>query len=283
MKKLFLLILSCFLLTGCSLMKDNLEDAKIYTTVYPIKYLTENLYGEYSTIESIYYKDADISNYELTEKQIATFAKGDLFIYNGLGNEKNIAKNLINKNKNLFIIDVSYGLSYTRKIEELWMSPNNYLMLAKNIKDSLIASLKNKYIIENIQKNYDILAEKLSLMDADLRAIGKDAKEKGTNTLVVNDNLFYYLENYGFNIISLDPETVSETTINNVKSAFKKGTYKSIIVLDNNLSDEINGILKDYKANTIDISSMIYDDETDDYVTQMQIFIDNLRNLSVSD
>lgn len=283
MKKLFLLILSCFLLSGCSLVKDNLEDATIYTTVYPIKYLTENLYGEHSTIESIYPKGADIDSYELTGKQINTYAKGDLFIYNGLGDEKNTAKNLINKNKNLLIIDVSYGLSYNEKIEELWMSPNNYLMLAKNIKDNLIEYIKNKYMIENIQKNYDILAEKLSLMDADLRAIGKDAKEKGTNTLIVNDNLFHYLENYGFNIISLDPDTVTETTINNMKSAFKKGTYKTIIILDDKKTDEIDSILKDYKANTINISSMVYENVNEDYMTQMQIFIDNLRNLSVSD
>ena len=48
---------------------------------------------------------------------------------------KTIAKNLINKNKNLLIIDVSNGLSYKNGVKELWMSPNNYLMLAKNIKD----------------------------------------------------------------------------------------------------------------------------------------------------
>ena len=45
-------------------------------------------------------------------------------------------------------IDVSYGLNYTHGMEELWMSPNNYLMLAKNIKDNLIEYLKSKYIIQ---------------------------------------------------------------------------------------------------------------------------------------
>ena len=135
MKKIFLLILSLFLLTGCSLKKDNLENATIYTTIYPIKYLTEFMYKDYSTIESIYPAGADVTTYELTDKQIKNYAKGDLFIYNGLSNEKTITKNLINKNRNLLIIDVSNGLSYTYGIKELWMSPNNYLMLAKNIKD----------------------------------------------------------------------------------------------------------------------------------------------------
>ena len=42
---------------------------------------------------------------------------------------------LINKNKNMLIIDVSYGLNYDYGIEELWLSPNNFLMLGKNIKE----------------------------------------------------------------------------------------------------------------------------------------------------
>ena len=70
MKKLFLIILSAFLLTGCSLKKDNLENATIYTTIYPIKYLTEFMYKDYGTIESIYPSGADVYNYELTDKQI---------------------------------------------------------------------------------------------------------------------------------------------------------------------------------------------------------------------
>ena len=38
------------LLTGC----NDLENATIYTTVYPISYLTEQLYGSHSTTSSIY-------------------------------------------------------------------------------------------------------------------------------------------------------------------------------------------------------------------------------------
>lgn len=284
MKKLFLLILAIFLTAGCSLTKDDLEGATIYTTVYPIKFLTENLYGNYSTIESIYPNGADVYTYELTDKQIKNYAKSDLFIYNGLSNEKNVAKNLINKNKNLLIIDVSYGLSYTHQIEELWMSPNNYLMLAKNIKDNLNEYLTSKLIIEEVNKNYNELAEVLSLMDADLRAIGKEAIKNANNTLIVNDDIFKYLENYGFEIISLDPDTATETTLNNIKAAYKKKTYTTMIVLDENLNEELSSMIKDNSVNTIDVSSMIDNGENDDnYIIQMQAFIDSLRNLSISD
>lgn len=284
MKKLFLSLIALFLTTGCSFVKDDLEDAKIYTTVYPIRFLSEKLYGEYATIESIYPSGADINTYELTKKQIKNYAKSDLFIYNGLSTEKNTAKNLINQNKNLLIIDVSYGLTFTHSIEELWMSPNNYLMLAKNIKDNLSEYLTSKYIIEDVTEKYNDLAETLSVMDADLRSIGKEARENNTNTLIVNDDLFKYLENYGFEIISLDPDTVTEATLNSTKSAYKKKTYDTLIVLDYKLNDELNGIIKDNNVNTINVSSMIDNDKTnDDYIVQMQAFIDSLRNLSVKD
>ena len=283
-KKGFLLVLAIFLTTGCSLTKDSLEDATIYTTVYPIGYLTEFLYSDYAEVDSIYPNGADVSNYELTEKQLREYAKSDLFIYNGLGNEKNIAKDMININDNLLIIDVSNGLNYTYGIEELWMSPNNYLMLAKNIKDYLIEYLESTTIIDYVKGKYDELAEILSLKDADLRAIGKEARENGTNTLIVSNDVFKYLENYGFEVISLDEKTVTESTLNSVRDEFDEGTYDTIIVLDDNYTDSINSIIEDYEANTIDVSSMAsFVEGSSDYITVIQQFIDDLRNLSLTD
>ena len=276
--------LSLFVITGCSLTKDSLEDATIYTTVYPIEYLTKSLYSDYSTIKSIYPSGADIDNYNLTDKQIKEYAKGDLFIYNGLDNEKNIAKDLINKNDNLLIIDVSNGLNYDYGIEELWMSPNNYLMLAKNIKDYLTEYLESKTIIGYVDKQYDALAQDLSIKDADLRAIGKEADNKGTNTLVVSDNVFKFLENYGFNIISLDEETLTESSYDNIVEEFKKENYNAIFVLDNNYTDKINSIIEKYEVTTINVDSMLtYDENNNDCLNNMQSFIDNIRNLTLAD
>ena len=283
-KKIFLLGLTSFLMTGCSLTKDNLEDATIYTTVYPIEYLTEFLYSDYATIESIYPNGADVTTYELTEKQLKEYADSDLFIYNGLGNEKNIAKDMININDNLLIIDVANGLNYTYGIEELWMSPNNCLMFAKNIKDYLIEYLESTTIIDYVKAKYAELSEILSLKDADLRAIGKEAKENGTNTLIVSNDVFKFLENYGFEIISLDENTLTESTLNSIREEFDDGTYDTLIILDDNYTDNINSIIEDYEANTISVKSMAsFEDGSNDYLTNMQQFIDDIRNLSLTD
>lgn len=284
LKKIILVMLTPFLLTGCSLVKDNLENAQIYTTIYPVEYLTKFLYSEHATIESIYPNGADIDTYELTSKQIKEYAKSNLFIYDGLSNEKNIAKNLINQSKKLLIIDVSSGLSYNSDVKELWLSPNNYLMMAKNIKDGLNEYLKSQMIIESVNKKYDEIMEILSLKDADLRAIGKEAKEKGTNELVVSDNAFKFLENYDFEIVSLAEDSLTEEAFNNIENKFKKKTYNKILVLDNNYNDKINKLINESKAEAIEVTSMTTkNSNTDDYLNAMQEMIDNIRNLTIVD
>ena len=128
-KTFCLLTLFTLILSSCSIKKDDLEGATIYTTVYPVNYLVKYLYNDYGEISSIYPKDCDLNTYKLTGKQITNYANANLFVYNGLTKEKEIAKTLLNKNKNLLIIDVSYGLSYENDPAELWLSPVSYTHL----------------------------------------------------------------------------------------------------------------------------------------------------------
>ena len=80
-----ILIFTSFLCTGCFDF-NNLEDATIYTTVYPIQYLAQVLYNDYSTSSMIYPNGALVDEYELTDKQINNYSKGTLFVYNGTTN-----------------------------------------------------------------------------------------------------------------------------------------------------------------------------------------------------
>lgn len=261
MKRIFkgFLLIICitliFISTAC-FKKDDMEGIQIYTTVYPITYIIQELYGNYSTINSIYPNGVSINNYELTDKQINDYSKGDLFIYNGLSNEKELARKFINKNKHMKIIDVSYGLSVeysNNSSEELWLSPNNFLMLATTIKDNLNDFITSTYISEEINLNYKSIQEQVSLIDAELRSIGKEAKNAGKNTLIVGSNTFKFLENYGFNVISLEDENAYT---NEVKNNFKGKTYEYIFIKDNEINDAVNDLISNYGAKTISINSM---------------------------
>ena len=283
MKKAILIGLCCmfiFLTTGC-LEKNSLDHAKIYTTVYPITYFTEVLYGSHSTISSIYPDGADVLQYSLTDKQKKEYSKGNLFIYNGLSNEKQIAKDFSNSNRKLQIIDVAYGLKYKYGVEELWLSPSNALMLASNIRTNLESFIQNKFVNEEISSHYKDLEETLSLKDAELRNIARSSSLKKKNTLVVSSNLFKFLEDYGFTVISLEDNN-SESSFNILKKDFSNGTYKYLFVSDTLGSNELVNELKNQGATVFTVQTMTSlssenRKNNDTYLSIMQEFIEAIK------
>lgn len=281
MKKIISIIITvmlCFLISGCSFNNETLNNPNVYTTSYPINYLVKTLYGSYAkNVSSIYPSDCDINNYEIPQKKFNEYAKGDLFVYNGLTNEKEIAKSLINKNRNLLIIDVSYGLTLANDITELWLSPNNYLMLAKNIKDNLEEYINNKTITESINDNYNDFEEKISIMDASLHSLGKNSKK----TIIVSNDTFKFLENYGFTVISLeDPNNQKEIKINNIKNNFKNKKYSSLLVANTDIDNELVKEIKDSYSPTIYEIDTLTISLNDDYFNVMNSFIEIIKNIT---
>lgn len=275
-------IITLLLTTGC-FDNNKLEGANITTTVYPIEYLITRLYGDHSTISSIYPNDTDIDEYKLTDKKINDYSKSTtLFVYNGLSTEKEIAKTLINKNKKIQIIDVSYGLKYKYGVEELWLNPNNYLMLANTIKDDLEELSSSKYAAEEIEEQYSKLEEDLTTLDAEIRNIAKTAISSGNNTIVIAYDTFGFLETYGFNVINISSEN---NITNNIKNKFKNKTYKQIFVHDKSkVSDSVKDLVDNYGAELIEINTMstLTDEERnnkDNYLTIMNDFITKLSNV----
>ncbi len=271
--------------SGC-FGRNKMENATIHTTVYPIQYFAEVLYGNHSNISSIYPDGANILNYELTDKQRNTYSKADVFIYNGATDEKQLAKDFISNNRRLQIIDVAYGLRYKYAPEELWLSPNNALMLVSNIKDNLKSFIDSKFINEEIDNNYKDIEEILSLRDAEIRSIARTASQKGHNTLVVSSNAFRFLEDYGFQIVSLE-DISDDGNINVLKKNYSNGTYKYLFMKANEEVNEVINDLKSSGANLITVNTMeTLNDENrknnDNYLTIMQEFIENIKNTVLS-
>ena len=287
MKKILNIILVGIMilsLSGC-FKDDKLLNDNVYTTIYPIQFLTNYLYGAEKNVISIYPAGSDVFTYELTAKQKEEYHKGALFVYNGSTNEKELAREFLNDNEDILLIDVAYGLNYENNVEELWLSPNNYLMLAKNIKNNLIDYTTSKMVIDGIEAKYKELEETLSYMDADLRNIASTAIMDGNSTIVASSNKLKFLENYGFNVIALDDESLMEA---NIKSNFKNEKYKDIYLCDTDTKTPlIEELEKNYKANIINVKMMytLTDSEVnnkDSYLTIMDDFIEDIRNTALS-
>ena len=282
-----LVILGIFIFTfGCS--KDNIittTKEQIVTTTYPIEFLAQTLYGENIEVLSVYPDGSDPLNYKLTNKQINNYSEASIFIYNGLTDEKKLATKLINKNNNIKIIDVSYGLALENSEEELWLSPSNFLMLSSTVKNNLIEVLDSKYSSETIEKNYDELQATMSQMDAELRIISANVSNP---TLIVDSNVFKFLEKYGYNIISLeDEENLTPNSLATIQKNFQNGTYKYILIRDDQEKSEVvKNLTENYKAQSIEMKMMKTIKEEDrkaseTYFTLMQKNIENIRNVTI--
>lgn len=213
-----LVLTSC--LTGC-IKRDSMEDITIYTTNYPIEYITKKLYGEHAKVHSIYPDGIDINKYKLTNKQIKDYSKSDLYIFNGLSKEKNYVSNLRKNNENLKIIDTTLAMEYTYSAEELWLDPSNFLMMAQNIKTGFSEYTDSYYLNNSIKEKYDKLKIDASNLDAKIKQIVTNSDNK---IIVVSDNLFKYLEKYDLTIYSLEEdENLSEKNIATVKSLIQSG------------------------------------------------------------
>lgn len=245
MKKITSILLigiMCFTLTGC-LKSDSMEDIDIYTTVYPIEYITNRLYGEYSNISSIYPDGVNVNEYSLTNKQIKDYSNSDLLIFNGLNEEKNYVTSFFKNNSSIKIIDSTASMEYDNRVEELWLNPSNFLMIAQNIKNGFDEYLTNHYIKNSVNEKFEELKIEVSKLDATFTTIVENASNKN---IIVNDDVFNFLSKYGFNIISLDPDTITDKAISQAKDYLSSGSSSTIFVLSNDeLTDTINTIIKD--------------------------------------
>lgn len=223
---------------GC-FKRDKYDNIVINVTSYPIEYITNYLYGDYSKVNMIYPSGVDVNSYELSPKQIKDYSNVDMFIYNGLSKEKNIAAELLNKNKNLDIIDVSKGLEIENDATELWLSPTNFLMIASNIKNSLKEYVSNQKMIDKIDSNYDSLKVKISEIDVELKTIAENASN---NTLIIGNNTFNFLKNYGFNVISIVDNENSNTNKSQAKKLIQNKTLSYVFILP---GDEENDNVKE--------------------------------------
>lgn len=243
MKKIFLFILCIFLLTGCSLFKsDMMDNIDIYTTTYPVKYLINYLYGENSTIYSIYPNGVNFHEYELSDKKLNEYSKSSLFVFNSLDIDRDYAVKMVNINSNLKLIDANMGMGYDYSIEELWLNPYNYLMMAQNIKNGLLEYITNPYLISNKDKNgisdkYETLQYELSKLDANYKQVLENTKYK---TIVTDSDALKFLEKYGITVISLDEDVPIEiisddNTINDIVN--KYGINSSLLFTYNNIDE----------------------------------------------
>ena len=84
---------------------------------------------------------------------------------------------------------------------------------------------------------FENLKIELSELDAEIKLTAQNSKNK---TLIVSNDVFKFLEKYGFTVISLDPDTVSEKTFSIAQDNLNNKSNSYIFVLENEkISEDI--------------------------------------------
>ena len=279
--KLKYLIIPIFLLTGCTLFKnDSMENINIITTIYPLEYITNYLYGNNSIVNSIYPDDINTDTYVLTEKQLSDNSRKDLFIYMGISNDSDLAIDLINRNKNLKLIDATYGMEYKTDISELWLNPSNLLMILQNIKNGLDEYISNTYLKMEINDRFNELKLILSEADANIKVTIENSTKK---TIFTNSNSLKFLERYGLkvNVIQKDNKYF-EKNIALLNDAISNKTVKYIYMIeDSEPIEEIQKLVDDKKIELLTFRNIknITDKERNEKMNYNDILSENLENL----
>lgn len=276
---LFILIITTSCLSGC-IKKDRMENIKVLTTIYPIQYVTERLYDSNGYIKSIYPKSSNIEDYKITDKQLKDYSKYDLFIYNGTSKEREYATKMLNYNKNLKIIDASYGIN-TDSSANILFDPSNILMIGQNVKNELENYISNPYLIKELQNKYELLKVDITELETEFK---KTADNSDNKTIVVADESLNFMKKYGFKVINLSKDgNEKQANIEKAITLIQDKKIEYIFKIDNTKdSDLLENFKNNYniKIETLrSLDNITEEDENnnDDYLSLMHHNIDLIK------
>lgn len=277
--KFLSIIFTFIILCGCN-KNTSMENIDIYTTTYPIEYITNRLYNDHSTIKSIYPNEVDINEYKVTDVLLSEYSNTDMFIFNGLFNEQDYIKPMLKENSDLKIIDVTTDMRYEYGIEELWLNPANMLTIANNIKKGFSEYISAKYLTDEIENNYNELKIDLTTLEANYR---KTIKKANNLNIIVSDDIFLFLNKYGANVISIDQDNPDyEKNIEQAQNLIASNKIKYIFLKDTEeRNDDANALIVNTNVKLVKLNTLstLTDEQrnNDDYLTLMTENLENLK------
>ena len=275
--KFLILLFTIFFLTGC-FNNNSMDDITIATSSYPIKFVVESLYGNHCKVSSIYPLDSNINDFIISDISLEQYSKNDMFIFNGLTDERKYIKDMLNSNKNLKIIDVTSNMIVDYSIEELWLDPSNLLTIANNIKKGFYEYIKSTYLLNEIDENYELLKNELTKVDGKYYSV---ARISSSTTLLVSNKSFKILEKYGLKVIDINEDLKTEKDINELNNLISNGSIKYIFVeykedINENIQRYINAGLESVELYTMNNLKDVNLDQNN-YISLMNQNLESLK------
>lgn len=207
---LALALLSIIVLSACQSDKTNQEEKNglhIYTSIYPIQYMVEEIAEEDTSVESVYPPGVDAHTYEPSSKEITEIAKGDAFIYLGKGMEsfaETTADTLESQDTTLLEIGDNTSLFDKESADDdldphIWLDPIRMIDMGEMVKDTLIELDPDQEA--TIEENYKDFKKEMETLDDLFTETLEDKKQK--DILVSHAAYGYWEERYGIHQIAI--------------------------------------------------------------------------------
>lgn len=214
------IIYACLLLTliGCQpVVSDNQKDT-IYTSIYPIQFVTNKIVGDTATVLSVFPPGVDAHTFEPTSRTITNISTSEAFIYLGAhmeGFSDSTAKALQSTDVRFIEIGAYDALFLENRDEHehghgdfdphIWFDPLRMEAMAEIITEQLInQSPEHETLYE---KNLATLADELHEVD---QAFTDILNQKTNKEIVVTHAAYGYWEDrYGIKQIPISGLTAS--------------------------------------------------------------------------
>ncbi|MDH8001293.1 metal ABC transporter solute-binding protein, Zn/Mn family [Bacillus cereus] len=263
-----LLVISLF--SACGVKKENAEKGQqnklksdklqIYTTIYPLQFLAEQIGNGYVEVENITPPGTEAHSFDPTQKTVVKIAQSDMFIYSGTGMEgfAEKIKQTVKKEK-VSIVKAAEGIrllnAKTTGVQEgeqekeldvdphVWLDPIRAIKMAENIKVALIQLKPDAK--DDFEKNFNALKLKLESLDQEFRDIVTKSPKK---TFVVSHSAYGYWEDvYGLKQIGISGlSPTNEPSSQKLKEIIElaKENNISYVLFEPNLSNKVASVVK---------------------------------------
>ena len=255
----------------------------IYTTVYPLQFLAEEIGGEYANVETVYPPGANEHTFEPSQKDIVSMAESDLFLYIGYNLEGfvNNAKSILEK-EGVPVIAVGElateghehaeeeDANHNHTTEEdavhdhateeettdehnhdhgdvdphVWLDPHTMVHMAEVVKDEL--STLNPEQKEYFEQNYEEIKTKLEELNQEFAETIENSPNK---KIIVSHSAYGYWEDlYGIEQIAVtglsNSSEPTQKELQNIMTIAEKNDIKYVI-FEQNIESKLTNIIQE--------------------------------------
>lgn len=213
MKKIIIMmtsIIASLILIGCNIRHEPVD---IYTSIYPLEFMTKEIVGDHLSVRSIYPRGADVHEFEPPASVIINMAKSKGIFYIGAGLEgfmvsaanttfANMSEKLLELSKFVTLVEPGFihessdphhnGFGYDPHI---WLDPLRMIVMAEKILERVIDIMPEQDDV--FRDNAADLIKRLNKLDDDFIASTEDPRIIRKIILVDHDAYIYWEERYG--------------------------------------------------------------------------------------